>query len=74
MQTGWQFLISLHSTCHFRTKEGNKTQRASNSELKRWMLNKAVVVNGEPLSPDEPMDFKLFSMVLFPNSKKITLL
>ena len=65
----WKFLIELHSVCHFQTKEKTKVGRASNSELKRWLQNKAVIVNGEPLLPDEEMDFPIFSLILFPNNK-----
>jgi len=70
----WEFLRDLHSVCHFRTQEGNKTKKASNSELKRWLMNKAVIVNAEPLDWDEEMDFPIHSVILFPKSKKITLL
>lgn len=62
----WTWLISLHSVCSFQTREGKKVGKASNSELKRWLQNKAVVVNGEPLAWDAQMDFPIFSVVLFP--------
>lgn len=40
------------------------------------MLNGALIVNGERVSWDEPMDFPVFSMVLFPNStnRRLTLI
>jgi hypothetical protein len=69
----YEFLVDLHSVCHFQTKEKTKVGRASKSELKRWLLNKAVIVNGESLEPDEEMDFVMFSFVLFPKNP-ITLL
>ncbi len=71
--TAWQFLIDLHKLCHFQTREGSKVGRASNSELKRWLQNRAVIANGEALMWNEPMDFPLYSLVLFPNNK-VTLL
>jgi hypothetical protein len=70
---GWQFLMDLNKVCHFQTKEGKKYGGVSNSELKRWCQNKAVIVNGEPIDWNEPMDFPIFSIVLFPKNK-ITLL
>ena len=62
--SAWQWLIDFG---HWQSIEGCK--KASNSELKRWLENKAVIVNGEPLIWDEEMDFHIFSVVLFPNSE-----
>lgn len=69
----WQWLRSLHEICHFQTREGKKVGTASNSELKRWIQNKALVVNGEVVQWDELVDFPFTSVVLFPK-KPITLL
>lgn len=55
------------------SREG-KVQRASRSEVRRWMDAGAVLANGEPLRADELIDFPLFSLVLFPKGKRITLL
>jgi hypothetical protein len=68
-----EFLKSLHEVCHFQTREGKKTGRASNSELRRFIENKALVVNGEKVEWNEPMDFPMISVVLFPKHP-ITLL
>ena len=73
--TGLSFLLSLHEVCIFQTREGKKTGKASNSELRRWLQNKAVLVNGEALDWNEEMDFPVFSMVLFPKAEgRVTLL
>jgi hypothetical protein len=40
----------------------------SNGELRRHMLQGAVLINGETVTPDEPMDFPVFSLVFFPKS------
>ncbi len=40
----------------------------SNGELRRHMQQGGVLVNGERVSPDEPMDFPVFSLVFFPKS------
>lgn len=42
----------------------------SNGELRRHMQQGGVLVNGEKVTPDEPMDFPVFSLVFFPNSPK----
>lgn len=69
-----QLLISLNEVCHFQTKEGKKVGPVSNSEFRRWIQNKAVIINGETVEWNEPLDFPLFSVVLFPKSSKVTLL
>jgi ATP-dependent DNA ligase len=62
----WQFLRSLNELCHFQTREGKRVGSASNSELKRWCQSKAFIINGEAVAWDEPVDFPVFSVVLFP--------
>lgn len=64
----WQWLIDLHSVCHFQTREGRRSGRASNSELKRWLMNGAIVVNGEKVGWNELMDFPISSVVMFPKN------
>jgi hypothetical protein len=74
VQTAWNFLRSLHKVCHFQTKEGKKVGEASTSELKRWIQNKVLLINGETVGWDEVLDFPLISVVLFPKGQTITLL
>jgi len=69
----WEFLRDLNTVCHFQTREGKRVGAVSNSELKRWCQNKAVIINGETVEWNEPMDFPLISVVLFPKNR-ITLL
>jgi len=38
----------------------------SNGELKRWLKDGAVQVNGEPLRVEDNMNFPIFSLVFFP--------
>lgn len=61
----WEFLRELHGVCHFQSRE--RSGEASFSELRRWIQNGALKVNGERVSWDEMMDFPVFSVVLFPN-------
>lgn len=70
----WQFMRELHEICKFQSREGKRVGKASASELKRWLQNGAVVVNGEKIAWDECIDdFPIFSFVLFPKNP-ITLL
>lgn len=64
----WRFLIGLNSVCHFMSNE--RTGKVSNSELKRWIMNKSLVINGEQVKWDELIDFPVISVVLFPKSLK----
>ena len=71
--TSIQFLTNLHQVCSFQTREGKKVGKASTSELRRWIQNKALLINGEPVEINEEIDFPVFSVVLFPKNP-ITLL
>jgi len=69
----WDYLKSINQVCKFQTREGKRVGPVSNSELKRWCMNKAVIINGETVAFDELVDFPIFSVVIFPKNK-ITLL
>ena len=64
----WAFLKELNLVCQFQIREGKRYGPVSNSELKRWIQNKALIINGEPVNWDEPIDFPIFSVVLFPKN------
>jgi hypothetical protein len=72
-ETVLDWLIDLHRVCKFQTREGAKFGIASNSELRRWCNQGALVINGEKITHDELMDFPIISIVLFPKGKRITL-
>lgn len=73
-ETALNWLIDLHSVCKFQTREGARFGVASNSELRRWCNQGALIINGERIvSHDELMDFPIISVVLFPKGKRITL-
>lgn len=40
----------------------------SNGELRRTMIKGSVLFNGETVTPDELIDFPVFSLVFFPKS------
>ena len=66
----WQFLIDLNKVCFFMSRE--RKGKVSNSELKRWCKNKAVIVNGKAVKWDEEITVDIKSFVLFPK-KPVTL-
>lgn len=65
----------LHKVCQFQSIE-TPNKVASNSELRRWIEQKSLLINNEHCTPNELLDFPLISIVLFPKSekKRITLL
>ena len=68
--TAWEYMRELHSVCHFWQPE--RARRASNSDLKRWLENGAVLFNGELVAWDEAIDFRVWSLVLWPKSPRRT--
>jgi len=68
------FLNNLRPAIPFSIEKPCKP--ASNSELRRWMQNGSVLINGERVNWDEEIDFPVFSLVFFPNSprRKTTLI
>jgi hypothetical protein len=44
-------------------------QAMSNGELRRLMQQGGVLANGERVSPEEKIDFPVFSLVFFPSSR-----
>lgn len=65
---------SLMWLAQFPLWSRERSTRASKTELRRWFDAGNVQINGERMAWDEPMDFPLISVVLFPNGKRITLL
>ena len=70
--TGLEYLRSLHEVCQFQTREGARVGLASNSELRRWLKQGVVVVNGAKLREDDKLPYPVQSMYMFPN-RRITM-
>lgn len=72
MQTALQWLNSLRPALPLSVEnppsKESPAQPMSNGELKRHMQQGGVLVNGERVAPDEPIDFPVFSLVFFPKS------
>lgn len=75
--TQLEFLIWLRdeSTVVLYDTRGN-LKPPTNAELRRWLRDRAVWVNGAPLTdPDAPLPVPIESLVLFPKGKRrVTLL
>jgi hypothetical protein len=70
MQTVLQFLNSLRPALPFSAEQPCKLM--SNSELRRHLQNKAVLINTESVSPEEIVDFPVHSVVFFPKGNRRT--
>lgn len=68
VETAWEYICRVTEFVWSRERPGF----ASRSEKKRWLQNKAVWINGEPIAWDAPIDFPVNSIVLFPKGKHKT--
>lgn len=65
--TALDYLKTVRDFCKLNTMEGNKCGIASTSELKRWFVNKAVIVNGKAVIDfNSEVKFPIGSLTLFP--------
>lgn len=70
--TLFDFIKELDKLCNFQSIE--RDGKASNSEIKRWIQNGAIVVNGnKPRDPFIEIEFPITSMILFPKGRRTTL-
>lgn len=69
----WAYLRKLNEVCHFQTREGSKYGAASNSELKRWLQNKAVSINNEKPNWNDEITFPITQLSIFTKDKKISI-
>ena len=67
-ETALEFLLSLRPALPFSTSQA--CTPASNSEVRRWLKNQSVVVNGHRVSPEEELDFPITQLVIFPKGAR----
>jgi hypothetical protein len=67
-----QFLGSLRPALPMSAER--PCEPMSNSELRRHMQQGGVLLNGVKVSPDEVINFPVFSLVFFPTSSRRTTL
>lgn len=72
--TGLSYMLSLHEVCVFQTREGARVGPASNSEMRRWLKNGVLRINGKTIAWDEVIDYPIQSVTLFSKKNKVTLL
>lgn len=67
-ETALEFVLSMKPAIPM-SKEKPCTL-ASNSEIRRWLRDKSVIINGKKPGPDELVDFPVTQLVFFPKSAK----
>jgi len=53
-------------------KQGLYFGRPANAEIKRWLLNRAVIINGTRPAPHDEITFPIKELIFFPGGKRIT--
>lgn len=69
-----EYMKAVDWLAQFKLWSRERMGVASKSELRRWFDAGNVQMNAERVEWDEPMDFPLISVVIFPNGRRITLL
>jgi hypothetical protein len=69
MKTALQALMEINKVCHFSSNE-KKGEKASNSELRRWLDQSSIEVNFTPIKANDPWPPVIKSIVMFPKSAK----
>ena len=67
--TGLEYLLNLNKVCQFRSQE-RPPGTASNSELRRFLDQQALLINGVAVKAKDAVPEDINSVVLFPKSKK----
>ncbi len=72
--TVFEFLKSLpHLPVLLQRGKGKEIYgRPSNSEIRRWLVNKSVLINGMNPLPDDEISFPITDLIFFPKGKSQT--
>jgi hypothetical protein len=72
-KTAYQFMVWWQEYCldvynfHCFWSGERLGTTASHSEMRRWLKNHSIEINGSKPGPDDPVEFPITSFVLFPN-------
>jgi hypothetical protein len=70
--SAWHLLVTLPCLSGIPSRE-RVGETASNSEKRRWLVNRSVVINGRKPQPDELVAHPITELVLFPKGNRVTL-
>jgi hypothetical protein len=66
--TALQYMTRINAMGPFWNYDENKP--ASNSALRRWLEQGAILFNSERIMPLDLIDFPIYSLVMFPKGKR----
>lgn len=55
------------------SREGVKMGKPSNSEIRRWLQNRSVIINGIKSLPDDEIEYPIRELVFFPKGQTVTM-
>lgn len=70
--TAFEYLKSLpHLPVTLLRGKGNEMYgRPSNSEIRRWLMSRSVVINGMTPLPEEEITFPITELTFFPSGRR----
>lgn len=68
VMTAYEYLVGLPWVP--MAMNGNLPIKASNSQKKRWLQNKSVLINGIKPGPDDLIELPVKQLVFFPGNEK----
>lgn len=68
--TALQFVLSMGSAIPMSVE--NPCKQATNSEIRRWLDQQSVVINGKKPKSKDTIDLPVTSLIFFPKSKATT--
>jgi hypothetical protein len=70
--TAYQYLCGVQKFLPVSRENTNPCKPVSKSEIKRWLQNKTVIINGRRPNWDEQIQFPIDELVFFPNARTRT--
>lgn len=71
--TSYEFLIYLvNNGIYLPCSTEKSPEKASNSEVKRWLEKKSVIINGQKPGPKDIIQFPITELIFFPKGARRT--
>ena len=70
--TAYEYLKSFREWSALPMSIERPCTEATNSELKRWLKNSAVIINGKKPKPNDKIEFPITELVYFSKGKRKT--
>lgn len=73
VRTAFDLLLMLRTKYTLPMRHGMKGSVPSNTEVRNWLKQGAVLINGFTPQPNDPVSFPITQLVFFPNGNRVTL-